>query len=90
MVPSLVTSLRLPFRLVKNLVCEEHGLGEGVVLSLVKPIKNQNCLVYVNNYFNTLLLQHNLLQCGDIYFVATFKTFRKQLPKDDKYLVTSA
>ena len=35
----------------------EYGLGEGVVVQLTEKLKNLDCEVYVDNFFNSPILQ---------------------------------
>ena len=45
-----------------NLNLLEHGLGESVVLKLSEKIQGLYCQVYIDNFFNSPLLQWKLLQ----------------------------
>ena len=58
----------------------EYGLGEGVVLKLTEKLKDLKCEVYIDNYFNSPLLQFELLQ-KDIFSAGTVRANRKHLPK---------
>ena len=60
----------------------EHGLGEGVLLLLTEQIKNLQCQVYIDNFFNTAQLQFNLLKRG-IWSEGTVRLNRKNLPKSE-------
>ena len=61
----------------------EQGLGEGVALSLAEQIKNLQCQVYIDNFFNTAQLQFNLLKDG-ISSAGTVRLNRKNLPKSEQ------
>lgn len=59
----------------------QYGLGESVVLQLTEKIKGLGCEVYIDNFFNSPLLQFELIgrntkSCG------TVRTNRKNLPKN--------
>ena len=58
----------------------EQGLGKGVVLSLTEQIKNLQCQVYIDNFFNTAQLQFNLLKNG-IWSAGTVRLNTKNLPE---------
>jgi hypothetical protein len=58
----------------------EHGLGEGVVLQLTEKIKNMGCQIFIDNFFNSPILQSMLLQ-NKIYSAGTVRANRKNLPK---------
>ena len=60
----------------------EHGLGEGVVLTLTEQIRGLYCQVYIDNFFNSPQLQYNLLQNG-ILSAGTVRISRKNLPKSE-------
>ena len=60
----------------------EHGLGEGVVLSLTEQIQSMYCEVYIDNFFNSSQLQYNLLKRG-ILSAGTVRLNRKNLPRND-------
>ncbi|XP_050338925.1 piggyBac transposable element-derived protein 4-like [Bactrocera neohumeralis] len=58
----------------------EYGLGESIVLQLTKKVEGLGCEIYMDNFFNSPLLQYKLIDqntkaCG------TIRTNRKQLPK---------
>ena len=61
----------------------EHGLGEGVVLSLTEKIIGTKCEVFIDNFFNSPELQLNLSQRG-LFSAGTVRINRKGLPKQDK------
>ncbi|GAB0099758.1 hypothetical protein DMENIID0001_156450 [Sergentomyia squamirostris] len=66
----------------------EFGLGEGVVVTLCKSIENLGCEIYIDNFFNSPMLQHILLG-KKIYSCGTVQSKRKNLPdlkdfKNDK------
>ena len=42
----------------------QQGLDEDAVLSLTEQVKNFQCQVYIDNFFNTAQLQFNLLKRG--------------------------
>lgn len=65
----------------------EFGLGESVVLSLCKSLKNTNCFVYFDNFFTSPTLIAKLLDNG-IYGTGTVRANRKHMPtlKNDKQL----
>ena len=52
------------------------------MLSMTEPIKNLNCQVYIDNFFNTSQLQLSLLQQG-ILSAGTVRKNRKNLPKSE-------
>ena len=58
----------------------EYGLGEGVVLKLTEKIQGLCCQVYIDNFFNSSLLQWKLSQ-QNILSAGTVRTNRKHLPK---------
>ena len=58
----------------------EYGLGEGVVVTLTKPLEHLCCEVYINNFFNSLLLTVQA-QENDIYICGTMCADRKHMPK---------
>ena len=58
----------------------EYGLGEGVVLKLTEKLKDLKCEVYIDNYFNSPLLQFELLQ-KNIFSAGTVRANRKHLSK---------
>ena len=61
----------------------EHGLGEGVVLTLTEKLKNLYCQIFIDNFFNSPQLQFNLLQNG-IFSAGTVRINRKNLPDKAK------
>ena len=65
----------------------EFGLGELVVLSLSKSLKDTNCYVYFDNFFTSPTLMAKLLQNG-IYEIGTVRANRKNMPtlKQDKQM----
>lgn len=58
----------------------EHGLGEGVVLQLTEKIKGLGCQVFIDNFFNSPLLQA-LLHKDKILSAGTVRQNRKHVPK---------
>ena len=58
----------------------EHGLGEAVVIQLTEKIKNLKCQIFIDNFFNTLSLQKNLLK-NRILSAGTVRMNHKHLPK---------
>ena len=50
----------------------EFGLGESVVLSLCKSLKDANCYVYFDNFFTSPMLMAKLLENG-IYGISTVR-----------------
>ena len=65
----------------------EFGLGESVVLSLCKSLKDTNCYVYFDNFFTSPTLMAKLLENG-IYGIGTVRANRKHMPtlKQDKQM----
>ena len=63
------------------------GLGEEVVLQLMKDLERSFCTVYFDNFFNTPKLIEKLFQ-KSIYGIGTVRANRKQMPKmiDDKQM----
>lgn len=63
----------------------EYGLGESVVISLSKSLKDSYCTLYFDNFFTSPALVNELCDQG-IYAVATVRKDRKNMPvlKDDK------
>ena len=63
------------------------GLGEEVVLQLMKDLEQAFCTVYFDNYFNSPKLIEKLFQEG-IYGSGTVRASRKQMSKmiDDKQM----
>ena len=63
------------------------GLGEEVVLQLMKVLERSFCTVYFDNFFNTPKLTEKLFQ-KSIYGIGTVRANRKQMPKmiDDKQM----
>ena len=59
----------------------EYGLGEGVAVTLTKPIEHLCCEVYINNFFNSALLTVEA-QEKDIYICRTVCADRKHMPKN--------
>ena len=57
----------------------EFGLGESVVLSLCKSLKDTNCCVYFDNFFTSSMLMAKLLENG-IYGIGTVRANRKHMP----------
>ncbi|GBP63857.1 PiggyBac transposable element-derived protein 4 [Eumeta japonica] len=58
----------------------EYGLGESVILQLTRKVEGLGCEIYMDNFFNSPLLQYKLVDqntkaCG------TVRTNRKHLPK---------
>ena len=61
-------------------VYPEIGLGEGVVLMLSEPLKGLQCEVYIDNFFNSPVLQERLATL-DILSCGTVRSNRKYMPK---------
>ena len=57
----------------------EHGLGEAVVIQLTEKIKNLDCQIFIDNFFNTSSLQKKLLENRILSF-GTMRMNRKHLP----------
>ncbi|GBP93433.1 PiggyBac transposable element-derived protein 4 [Eumeta japonica] len=58
----------------------EYGLGESVILQLTRKVEGLGCEIYMDNFFNSPLLQYKLVDqntkaCG------TVRINRKYLPK---------
>jgi len=64
----------------------EYGLGEGVVLQLTQAIKNLRCKIFIDNFFNSPLLQLKLLQMN-IFSAGTVRSNRKHLPKAPQFKI---
>ena len=58
----------------------EHGLGEAVVIQLTEKIKNLECQIFIDNFFNTPSLQKRLLG-NRILSTGTVRMNCKHLPK---------
>ena len=65
----------------------EFGLGESVVLSLCKSLKDTNCYVYFDNFFTSPTLMAKLLENG-IYGIGIVRANHKHMPtlKQDKQM----
>nr|XP_033799977.1 piggyBac transposable element-derived protein 4-like [Geotrypetes seraphini] len=61
----------------------EHGLGEGVVLMLTKSFEHLCCEIYIDNFFNSPILQLKTQQ-QEIYLCGTARADRKHMPKNLK------
>lgn len=61
----------------------EHGLGETVVIMLTKDLEDLCCEIYIDNFFNSPLLQLKL-QEQHIYLCGTVRVDRKHMPKNLK------
>ena len=63
----------------------EYGLGESVVISLSKSLKDTHCTLYFDNYFSSPALVKELYEQG-IYAIGTVRKDRKNMPtlKEDK------
>lgn len=64
----------------KRTTRSEYGLGESVVLQLTKKLEGLGCEIYIDNFFNSPMLQYTLIDqntmaCG------TVRSNRKHLPK---------
>ena len=66
----------------KKLGCVEHGLGEGVVLSLTEKLEGLECQIYFDNYFNSPSLQA-ILYGKKIFSAGTVRINRKNVPKKE-------
>ena len=60
----------------------QFGLGEGVVLQLTEKLKDLFCEIYIDNFFNSPILQH-MLALNGVLSAGTVRSSRKHLPKDD-------
>ncbi|CAK1602127.1 unnamed protein product [Parnassius mnemosyne] len=58
----------------------EIGLGETVVLDLTKPLIGLGCEVYIDNFFNSPLMQY-ILAKQNIKSFGTVRNQRKHTPK---------
>lgn len=65
----------------KRISGTEYGLGESVVLQLTDKIKGLGCEVYIDNFFNSPMLQYMLMNCNT-KCCGTVRTNRKNLPKN--------
>jgi hypothetical protein len=61
----------------------EYGLGESVVAMLSKELEQLCCQVFIDNFFNSPLLQVHMLQ-KKIYLCGTVRVDRKHMPKNFK------
>lgn len=59
----------------------EFGLGESVIVQLTRDLCGLTCEVYFDNFFNSPLIQHNLLT-DNIKSCGTVRANRKHLPKN--------
>ena len=64
----------------KKTESSEHGLGEGVVLKLTEKLKGLGCQVFIDNFFNSPVLQTKLLE-NETFSAGTVRSNRKFLPK---------
>ena len=64
----------------KKMDSNGHGLGEGVVLQLTEKINGLGCHVFIDNFFNSPVLQKKLLD-NDVFSAGTVRSNRKFLPK---------
>lgn len=58
----------------------EYGLGESVVIQLTKKLDGLGCEIYIDNFFNSPLLQYRLIS-QNTKLCGTVRTNRKYLPK---------
>ena len=58
----------------------EYGLGKGVVIQLTEKLMKMGCEIYVDNFFNSPLLQKVLLE-REVFCAGTVRPNRKHLPK---------
>ena len=65
----------------------EFGLGESVVLSLCKGLKDTKCYLYFDNFFTSPTLMAKLMENG-IYGIRTLRVNRKHMSslKQDKQM----
>ena len=66
----------------------EYGLGEGVVLQLREAIKDLYCKIFIDNFFNSPLLQVKLLE-RNVFSAGTVRPNRKHLPKPPQLKIPS-
>ncbi|XP_047122926.1 piggyBac transposable element-derived protein 4-like [Hydra vulgaris] len=79
-----VTGYLYQFDLYKGRkVSTEYGLGESVVVILSKKIEELCCHVFIDNFFNSPLLQVHMLQ-KKIYLCGTVRIDRKYMPNNFK------
>jgi hypothetical protein len=59
----------------------EHEFGDSVVIMLTKQLQHLCCEIYIDSFFNSLLLQLKSRQ-QQIYLCGTARTDRKHMPKN--------
>lgn len=64
----------------KKLGAVQYGLGESVVLNLSEKLERLGCQLFIDNYFNSPMLQV-VLYGRKIFSAGTVRTNRKHLPK---------
>jgi Transposase IS4 len=58
-----------------------HGLGKSVVISLTRSLENLGCEVFIDNFFNSPLLQVEMLE-KKVYLCGTVRADRKHMPRN--------